>query len=221
MSMTKAEVLQAFRESALHHIYLDNADENNLHHSFSHKYQQKMTKLIKHEKNILWRMSNTFQKKVCIVAMALIIIVSSSYDAIAWGKNAVSFIIEKYEEYYNYRFESDVQKHITKTYLIGSLPQGYELTEEVRTESINITKYQDSQMNSIMFSQEITNGTNFTIDSKNEEEFIKKINGIDISFFIQEKMIQALWINDGYYFRLSCQGDLTLQNVIDIIEAIK
>lgn len=219
--MTKAEVLQAFRESALHHIYLDNADENNLHHSFSHKYQQKMTKLIRHEKSFFWRMSNTFRKKVCIIAIVFLVIVSSSYDVIAWGKNAVSFFIERYEEYYNFHFEGDVKKHIAKSYSIGLLPQGYELTEEVKTDSIIITKYQDSQMNSIMFSQEITNGTNFTIDSKNEEEFIKKINGIDISFFIQEKMIQALWIDDGYYFRLSCQGDLTLQNVINIIEAIK
>ncbi len=222
MSMTKAELKNAFREAASYEFRDIPRDNSQIQHEFSPEFEQKIEKLIRKEKKVLWHFVNTASKRVAVIVAVFMMLFTTACSVEAIREPIVRFLIEVYETFTEYRFEGDTAETITKEYRLSIVPDGFTQTDYVEEDAVIITTYENTLGDMIRFTQSITSDTSLKIDNENNDLEIVNISGREVHLYTQDNLITAVWIEDTYLFKVSCHGDnFTKQDVIDIVEMIK
>lgn len=221
MSMTKAELKNAFREAASYEFREIPRDDSQIQHEFSPEFEQKIEKLIHKEKTFFWHFVNTASKRVAVIVAIFVMLFTTACSVEAIREPIVRFLIEVYETFTEYRFEGDTAESITKEYRLSIIPDGFTQTDYTKDEIGITTTYENEVGDLIRFAQLITNDTNLSIDTEKGETRILDIVGREVHLYQREDLTYAMWIENTYLFELVCSGTFTEQSIITMIENVK
>lgn len=221
MAMSKDEFKNAFREVISAEFSHIPCDEDSIDYTFSDRFNKKMNKLIKAQRKPYYFLINTAAKKVAVYFVIFVTLITASMSVKAIREPVVNFIVEVYESFTRYFFDGDTADNITKKYEISELPKGFSRFNTMETDTDFTVIYQDSENNSIIFTQSTTKNKIFDIDNQKETPKIEKVNGIEIYIYTYEKDKFIFWSDNGYFFQITAYGDIDDETLIKMIKSIK
>lgn len=221
MSMTRAELNQAFREAIiLEFVDVPKADAV-IDFSFSNIFERKMGKLITRQKKNYWKYINTAKKRV---AVAVVMILSAFM--LALGKDEVrafmfQWCADIYDTHIHYYFEGDTTKVIEHEYYLTMVPDGFEVVREQTFEGMRRVEYKNDVGEHIIFAQYSTDGYSYMFDNDKTEVLECEIRGLEIKVYIWEEIMGAMWCEDGYYMNLQYIGCDDIEIIKEMVYAIE
>lgn len=221
MAMSKDEFKNAFREVISAEFSHIPCDENSIDYTFSDRFNKKMNKLIKAQGKPYYFLINTAAKKVAVYFVIFVTLITASMSVKAIREPVVNFIVEIYESFTRYFFYGDTTDNIKKKYEISELPKGFSRFNAMETDTDFTVIYQDSENNSIIFTQSTTKSKIFDIDNQKEPPKTENINGIEIHIYIYEKDKFVFWSDNEYFFQITAYGDIDDEALIKMIKSIK
>lgn len=221
MSMTKAELKNAFREAASYEFREVPRDDSQIQHEFSPEFEQKIAKLIRKEKEFFWHFVNTASKRVAVIAAVLVMLLTTACSVEAIREPIVRFLIEVYESFTEYTFEGEKSETITKEYQMSTVPEGFTQTDYFKDDAGITTTYKNEQGDMIRFSQTITSGTDITIDGEHAKTKVVDVSGREVQLYLREDISVAFWIEDIYVLKIVYHGNISEQGLVDIVNTIE
>ena len=221
MSMSREEFKAAFREVISSEFAYIPTDEGSIDFTFSEKFIKRMDKLIRAQRKSYYKFINTAGKRVAVIFAAIITLFTASLSVKAIREPVVKFFTEVYESFTRYFFEGDTVDNIAKVYTIASLPNEFIETDKIISDVAITTIYENNLGDKIKFRQQITLNGEHTFDSENKGKIEKIIAGQTVDFYIEDTNINAIWTKDQYSFRLSTYGNISVDEIEEMIISIE
>lgn len=220
MSMSREEFKAAFREVISSEFAQIPTDEDSIDFTFSEKFIKRMDKLIRAQKKSYYKFINTAGKRVAVIFAAIITLFTASLSVKAIREPVVRFIKQVYETFIHYTFEGDIQPKIKKEFFIKTLPDGFIQHDKIESD-LAITTIYVNDNNTIKFTQQSTNNANHFFDNESGTLTKVTISGINVDIYESENIKHAVWTDEGYFFKLTCLGEINIDSVTMMIESIQ
>ena len=220
LSMSREEFKAAFREVISSEFAYIPTDESSIDFTFSEKFIKRMDKLIRAQKKSYYKFINTAGKRVAVIFAAIITLFTASLSVKAIREPVVRFIKQVYETFIHYTFEGDIQPKIKKEFFIKTLPDGFIQHDKIESD-LAITTIYVNDNNTIKFTQQSTNNANHFFDNESGTLTKVTISGINVDIYESENIKHAVWTDEGYFFKLTCIGEINIDSVTMMIESIQ
>lgn len=220
LSMSREEFKAAFREVISSEFAQIATDEDSIDFTFSEKFIKRMDKLIRAQKKSYYKFINTAGKRVAVIFAAIITLFTASLSVKAIREPVVRFIKQVYETFIHYTFEGDIQPKIKKEFFIKTLPDGFIQHDKIESD-LAITTIYVNDNNTIKFTQQSTNNANHFFDNESGTLTKVTISGINVDIYESENIKHAVWTDEGYFFKLTCIGEINIDSVTMMIESIQ
>lgn len=220
MSMSREEFKAAFREVVSSEFAQIPTDEDSIDFTFSEKFIKRMDKLIRAQRKSYYKFINTAAKRAAVIFAAIITLFTASLSVKAIREPVVKFIKQVYETFIHYTFEGEIQPKIKKEFFIKTLPDGFIQHDKIESD-LAITTIYVNDNNTIKFTQQSTNNANHFFDNESGTLTKVTISGINVDIYESENIKHAVWTDEGYFFKLTCIGEINIDSVTMMIESIQ
>ena len=222
LSMNREEFKAAFREVVSSEFAHIPTDESSIDFTFSEKFNKKMEKLIKSQRKPYWNFISTVSRRAAVIIVAIITLVTAAFSVKAIREPIIKFIKQVYESFTHYSFEGDTVEIITKEYTITQMLDGYEQFDKLTSENTIATTYKNKLGDTIIFTQMTTEySIGYFVDNESGEQYTETVDDIEIEFKEWYDTKTAIWANDGYVFSIDCIGNISFEDIKQIIRTIK
>ena len=221
MPISKAQFKEAFREVVSSEFSHIPKNENEIEFVFSERFNKRMTKLINSQKKAYYHLINTAAKRVAIIFILILTMFTTAFSVKAIREPIIEFVKQIYETFVHYSVEGDTIDKITKEYSLTHVPEGFNQIDIVRSDNFIITTYESISGNVIEFTQTTTEShVGHFID--NEDGYIHSeiIDGIQIEFKEWNDIKNAVWIEYGYVFTIDCFGNVSFDEIKQMIVSV-
>lgn len=220
LSMSREEFKAAFREVVSSEFAHIPTDESSIDFTFSEKFIKRMDKLIQAQRKSYYKFINTAAKRAAVIFAAIITLFTASLSVKAIREPVVKFIKQVYETFIHYTFEGEIQPKIKKEFFIKTLPDGFIQHDKIESD-LAITTIYVNDNNTIKFTQQSTNNANHFFDNESGTLTKVTISGINVDIYESENIKHAVWTDEGYFFKLTCIGEINIDSVTMMIESIQ
>lgn len=222
MSMSREEFKAAFREVVSSEFAQIPTDEDSIDFTFSEKFIKRMDKLIKSQRKPYWNFISTVSRRAAVIIVAIITLVTAAFSVKAIREPIIKFIKQVYESFTHYSFDGDTVEIITKEYTITQMLDGYEQFDKLTSENTIATTYKNKLGDTIIFTQMTTEySIGYFVDNESGEQYTETVDNIEIEFKEWYDTKTAIWANDGYVFSIDCIGNISFEDIKQIIRTIK
>lgn len=222
MAISKAEFKQAFREVASLEFSHIPQDEKSINYNFSDRFNNRMEKLIKAQRKPYWKFISTASKRAAVIFVAILTLFTAAFSVKAIREPIIKFIKQVYESFTQYSFDGDTVETINKEYTITKMLDGYEQIDKLTSDNTIATTYKNELGDTIIFTQMTTEySTGYLVDNESGEQYTETVDGIEIDFKEWYDTKTAIWANDGYVFSIDCIGNISFEDIKQIIRTIK
>lgn len=222
LSMSREEFKAAFREVVSSEFAHIPTDESSIDFTFSEKFNKKMEKLIKSQRKPYWNFISTVSRRAAVIIVAIITLVTAAFSVKAIREPIIKFIKQVYESFTHYSFDGDTVEIITKEYTITQMLDGYEQFDKLTSENTIATTYKNKLGDTIIFTQMTTEySIGYFVDNESGEQYTETVDDIEIEFKEWYDTKTAIWANDGYVFSIDCIGNISFEDIKQIIRTIK
>ena len=222
MAISKAEFKQAFREVASLEFSHIHQDEKSINYKFSDRFNNRMEKLIKAQRKPYWKFISTTSKRAAVIFVAILTLFTAAFSVKAIREPIIKFIKQVYESFTQYSFDGDTVETINKEYTITKMLDGYELIDKLTSDNTIATTYKNELGDTIIFTQMTTEySTGYLVDNESGEQYTETVDSIEIDFKEWYDTKTAIWANDGYVFSIDCIGNISFEDIKQIIRTIK
>lgn len=222
MPISKAEFKEAFREvisSEFSHIP---KNENEIDFVFSERFNKRMAKLINSQKKAYYYLINTAAKRVAIIFLLILTMFTAAFSVKAIREPIIKFVKQIYETFIHYSVEGDTIDKITKEYSLTHIPNGFNKTDVIRSDNSIITVYENTTGDIIEFSQMTTEThPGYFVDNEAGEIHSGIVDGISVEFKEWNNTKNAIWIKHGYVFTLDCYGNISFDEIKQMITSVE
>lgn len=220
--MSREEFKAAFREVVSSEFAHIPTDESSIDFTFSEKFIKRMDKLIRAQRKSYYKFINTAAKRAAVIFAAIITLFTASLSVKAIREPVVKFIKQVYETFIHYSFDGDTVEIITKEYTITQMLDGYEQFDKLTSENTIATTYKNKLGDTIIFTQMTTEySIGYFVDNESGEQYTETVDDIEIEFKEWYDTKTAIWANDGYVFSIDCIGNISFEDIKQIIRTIK
>ena len=221
MAMSRSDFNNALREAVSSEFTDIPTDESSINYTISERFIKKMDKLIRSQKKVYYNFINTVSKRVAIICLVVVTLFTTACSVKAIREPIVNFITEVYETFTRYFFDGDTVESVTKQYSIELLPESFEQTN-VTENDISVTKtYENSLGERIIFSQTITEDTEYKMDAEHGNVQKLLVNNIEVHIIMTDDIAQAIWIQDEYLLKITYLGKTDQETIVSMIESVK
>lgn len=222
MSMSKTDFKNAFREVVSSEFAHIPTDENSIDFTFSERFNKRMEKLIKAQRKPYWKFISTASKRAAVIVVAILTLFTASLSVKAIREPIIKFIKQVYESFTHYSFDGDTVEIISKEYTITKMLDGYEQIDKLTSDNTIATTYKNELGDTIIFTQMTTEySIGYLVDNESGEQYTETVDGIEIDFKEWYETKTAIWANDGYVFSIDCIGNISFEDIKQIIRTIK
>ena len=222
LSMSREEFKAAFREVVSSEFAHIPTDESSIDFTFSEKFMKRMDKLIKSQRKPYWNFISTVSRRAAVIIVAIITLVTAAFSVKAIREPIIKFIKQVYESFTHYSFDGDTVEIITKEYTITQMLDGYEQFDKLTSENTIATTYKNKLGDTIIFTQMTTEySIGYFVDNESGEQYTETVDDIEIEFKEWYDTKTAIWANDGYVFSFDCIGNISFEDIKQIIRTIK
>lgn len=226
MAMSKAELKNAFREAASYEFREIPQDDSQIQHDFSAAFEERMEKIIKKDRSFFWKFVNTASKRAAVAAVVCMALILTACSVPAIREPIVRFIVEVFDIDMRYSYDNNAPDVIETKYHLSVIPNGFSETNAYTEDGYSRIDYEDEKGN-LFYVLQNTETTFLSIDTENTEHKILDIDGREVNLHISEydtvpdRVITAVWIEDGYFFKVCAVGIFDEQTVVEIVSNIK
>ena len=202
--LTKTEFKEAFREAM--EIQLASDLKESEPHEFTPGFESRLEELIRTGKpNNKKKGLSRRGKRILIIAIAAVLALTLTACAVPEIRESIAgFFVKTFGDHVEYSDPNVTKELIEEEYGLVPIPEGFEESSKSILESTVVTKYEDAGGNIIKLYQIAGGSTNDWIDNENGTISECVINGHTISLYYSDNGAQASWLDNGYYFSLSC-----------------
>lgn len=216
MTSSTNKFKSALRESVSKEFAHVPTDENSIVFTFSKQFEKQMDKLIKSQRKIFYSFVNTAFKRVAVILLICITMLTAAFSIKAIREPIVNFIKRVYSTFTHYSFEGDTVEKIRQEYTI-KVPDDFKQTNIMKTDSLITTEYTNTAGDVIEFSQMTTEYSGgYFVNNENGDIISNTVNGIKVEFKEQYDTKSAIWATNEYVFEIICYGNIDYE----IIEAM-
>lgn len=219
MALTREQVIAAFWEAA-ELEFADIPPEDEIDYTFSEEFCRKREKLIKEEAKGSFRLMPRRKQKTLILAavLAAMLLLVGCSDRLQQAM--ANMFIEIYETFTRSRPEDTLRDEIVTVYEFSWVPEGYELVSQKRTDVKRVkTTYQDETGNAFVLRQYANNDMLTSAD--NEQGIKMTVGGEETILYIGNGVNRATWIYDGYYFTISYNTEIRLDEIQKMVTSLE
>ena len=189
---------------------------------FSPQYEKKMARLIKRQKRPFWKFTNTFGKRMAVLALAFLMLFGLSMTIKAVREPVISFIenvFEKFSELFVNKSETqNAPDKIEEVYTLSGLPDEYEEVLFYNTEILVKTVWSEGK-NEISFSQSKLN-SKITFDIESSETKRILLNNAEVFYNYKNQKTQIFWRNNFYVFIIEYSDFASENEMIKLYESV-
>lgn len=187
--------------------------------AFSENFERKIQKLIKSEKAPYFYMFNTVGKRVAIIFVALILVLTATtFSVKALRETVIDFITETFKTYTKISVDAP-QKADFKSTAPLYVPEGYTIEEKIDDKLTNYSITYNNEANTpIVYDQVICLSTGYSIDTegaKCETVYINSFEGMIVS---KNDYTTVVFADGTYYYTLI--GRAPMEELIKMAESI-
>ena len=220
--MEKYMLKQIFREIARSELS-ELPGEDEISWVLSESFQNRMMQLHKSQKNSLWAYTNTFQKRIAIALITIILAFSIMISVEAMRTSVKNFVVEVYEQFTRVIYNQDDNEDcdsIHDVYIAVQLPDGYEEDSSIITDNYVQTIWKH-EGNELTLTQIPASGSEITFDSENSEVTQVLIHN-NIGYVVRRfGQVLLIWSEHGYSFAIDCTESLGDREMIGIAENLQ
>ena len=221
MAINKNDFKNAFREVVSSEFAHIPTDENSIDFTFSERFNKRMAKLIKSQKKAYYSLINTAYKRVAIICIIILALLTTACSVKVIREPIVNFIKQVYESFTHYSYDGDTTDKITKEYYITA-PDGFNQTNITNNDFLITTEYTNNNGDIIEYNQMTTEySTGYFVDNEQNNAYSETVNGIDIEFKEWYNTKSAIWTQNGYVFVLDCYGNVSFDTIKQMIVSLK
>lgn len=223
MAITKDEFFDVLRMYAAKEFEDVPTDDSEIDFEFSDEFNRKMEKLLKRVRYDSTHVVSWATKKIIVIAAALTLAIAGMMSVSAIREPIVEIIMEIYDGFVDLFFEGDTTNKITYQYSLSEVPEGFEETQSIFNEGMNVIQYQNPENNSIInFTQGVTENNAISLDNEKGRVEEYDIDGEIVNIYIHNSggLYHAYWIKNSYYMTLTFSGKTTINEMINIIKSI-
>lgn len=189
----------------------------------SERFEKNMEKLIRKQKRITWKYTNTFSKRLVAAMLISCLLFGGAMSVQAIRDPFIHFITnitETFTRFFSESKEDYSMQYIRDEYTISNLPEGYELKFYDNTgHSINHT-WVDDKNNTIGFIQSLY-GSEINLNTEGVELTDIEINGKQGYLCSNEGQQMVVWSDIAYEYLITCPQSIDYKILIQNIEKIK
>ena len=221
MAINKNDFKNAFREVVSSEFAHIPTDENSIDFTFSERFNKRMAKLIKSQKKAYYSLINTAYKRVAIICIIILALLTTACSVKVIREPIVNFIKQVYESFTHYSYDGDTTDKITKEYYITA-PDGFNQTNITNNDFLITTEYTNNNGDIIEYNQMTTEySTGYFVDNENGNIKTEFFKGIEIQFKERYDTKSAIWTQNGYVFVLDCYGNVSFDTIKQMIVSLK
>ena len=222
MPISKAEFKKAFREVVSSEFSHIPQNEEEIEFEFSNRFNKRMERLINAQRKSYYKLINTAAKRVAIIFILILTMFTTAFSVKAIREPIIEFVKQIYETFVHYSVEGDTVDKITKEYNITEVNVGFIEIDRNTTDISVTTTYENSSGDVIIFSQLTTQSSSgLFFDNENGNVFVELVNGCEVEFKEWYDNKTAIWTNDGYVFSIDCIGNISFDEIKQMIISIK
>lgn len=223
MAITKEEFFDVLRMYAAKEFEDVPTDDSEIDFEFSDEFNRKMEKLLKRVRYDSTHIVSWATRKIIVIAAALTLAIAGMMSVSAIREPIVEIIMEIYDGFVELFFEGDTTNKITYQYSLSKVPEGFEETQSIFNDGMNIVQYQNTENNSIInFTQGVTENNAISLDNEKGRVEEYDIDGEIVNIYIHNSggLYHAYWTKNSYYMTLTFSGKTTINEMINIIKSI-
>lgn len=224
MAMSKAELQKAFREAAAMEFQEVPQSDTEIQYEFSAAFEQKMARLLKKEKRFIWRLVNTASKRVAAIAVILLMFLTTACSVPAIREPIIEFIVEILDINISYHYDNNAPDIIATEYHLSFVPSGFSETKTDIDDGYIRIDYEDESGHRLYFVQN-TAATKLDVDAEHTEYKTLGLGGREVQLHhyadAESSIFMAVWVEDGYFFKVFCNGEISEETMLDIISGVK
>lgn len=220
MAMSKTDFKNAFREVVSSEFAHIPTDENSIDFTFSERFNKRMEKLIRSQKKVYYNFVNTAYKRVAIICVVLLTMLTTACSVKAIREPIINFIKQVYETFTHYSFDGDTTEKITKEYTI-KIPDDFKQTNITKNEFFIAIEYTNNKGDIIEFKQMTAEySTGYFVDNEQGETSTKTVDNIEVEYKKWYDTQTVIWTKDGYVFAIDCYGDIDYVTIESMIKSL-
>ena len=220
MSMCRAELENAFRETVTKEFAFIPLNEEDIDYTFSSFFEKRMENLIRAQKKAYYSFTNTALKKVAVICAALITLLLAACSVEQVRKPIVNFFTEIFDDSIRYFVKGDTVNSITEEYSIKALPEGFDLVNYSKGANELFYEFKYNLGEKIFFTQMITSSSDISFDNEHGKIYTKQINGKAIEIYESPYSKQAIWIENRYMMHIVCYGNIEMNTLEFLIKSV-
>ncbi len=221
MAMSKTDFKNAFREAVSSEFAHIPTDENCIDFTFSERFNKRMAKLIRSQKKVYYNFVNTAYKRVAIICVILLTMLTTACSVKAIREPIINFIKQVYESFTHYSFDGDITEKIAKEYTI-KISDDFKQTNITKNEFFIAIEYTNSNGDIIEFKQMTAEySTGYFVDNEQGETSTKTVDNIEVEYKKWYDTQTVIWTKDGYVFAIDCYGDIEYATIESMIKSLE
>ena len=203
MSMTKAELMEAFREAASAEFAGFSPNESDYTYEFSARFERRMDRLIRAESRPTWRFVNTNPRRLIIIVVAVVMALFAVACAVPEIRESIAgFFVRVFSDHAEITTPEANREMIDDVYELSPIPDGFYLKNRTKSDAVIITEYSNSVGDYIILDQSIYDFLPLSIDTEHGEYTTCVIGEKTVFLHFSKNYTQAIWTENNYIFHL-------------------
>lgn len=190
--------------------------------TFSPRFEKRMNRLIKRERQPIWRFTNTFGKRLALTVLLIALALAGLFSVSASARETVIQMIHRVSSgHIDYYFQGASSRPIEETISFSSVPDGYEIIEYDQSPSIVRYRFRNPVGDIIELEQTVARSLTADTDKHILKHFTISKTAVDLYVCTIEQSMFAIWSIDRYIIILTVYGNYTEEDVLSWIPLVE
>lgn len=182
-------------------------------HVFSKEFEENMAELLRTGKPKYKKTRGRHVRRIFVIVIAAALALTAAACTFTQiGESVVGFFVQVFGDHTEYTEPAVTKERIEEEYRLVPVPLWFEVTDIIKSETDRITLYKNADDDEIKLIQSVNKDAIALVDNGNGSSSEKTIKGKKVSIYATDGYAQALWIQDGYCFILSCSGSFNIND---------
>lgn len=159
-------------------------------------------------------------KRILLIAIAAVLALTLTACAVKEWESIAGFFVKIFSDHVEYSDPEVTKDSIEEEYGLVPIPEGFKATNSTMTDTCNTIVYMDGYQHAIVLIQGAKGYNNDSIDNEHGDFSEYCIGGKTVRVYYSATSAQAAWVDNGYYFSLSCAQYIDLQEFLSLIESV-
>lgn len=184
-------------------------------HSFSRRFERRLGRLLRSG-----RPAVPVRRVLIAAAAAVLALVALACASPNLRRTLAGFWIKAFKDHDEYIFSDVTKKSIEEVYALSPVPEGFEETYFSQNDVSCFTDYYDANGNLICLKQYSANPSGQSADNQQGEAMEEAVGGLTVYLRISEGYASASWVDNGYFFSLTCTPSVSFDRLRELIMSV-